>query len=72
MHTFVYYRVEALMKTSEFKRWLQSRGARFVEGSLHTKVYCNGRQSTLPRHTGELPEGLRKAIMKQLNLAPDR
>lgn len=56
------------MKTSEFKRWLKSQGATLKEGSLHTKVYCNGKQSTLPRHKGEIPEGLRKAIIRQLGL----
>lgn len=55
------------MKTLEFKRYLASLGAKFVEGGKHTKIYCNGKQTTLPRHT-ELPEGLRKAILKQLNI----
>jgi hypothetical protein len=31
------------MKVAEFKRQLASMGARFVEGSRHTKVYLNGR-----------------------------
>lgn len=58
------------MRIAEFKRYLASEGARFVEGGRHTKVYLNGRQSTLPRHPGqELGEGLRKAIMKQLGLS---
>ena len=55
------------MKTLEFKRYLASLGARFAEGGKHTKIYFNGKQTTLPRHT-ELPEGLRKAILKQLNI----
>ena len=58
------------MKIKEFRRWLASLGATFVEGSKHTKVYLNGRQTTLPRHPGqELGEGLRKTIMKQLGLS---
>lgn len=56
------------MKFAEFKRFLANQGARFVEGSKHTKVYLNGKQSTLPRHPGEISEGLRKAILKQLGL----
>lgn len=57
------------MKQSEFKRWLAAQGATFVEGSNHTKVYLNGKQSTLPRHgSHEIGEGLRKAILKQLGL----
>jgi len=38
------------MKTSEFKRCLATKGATFVEASKHTKVYLNGKQTTLPRH----------------------
>jgi mRNA interferase HicA len=57
------------MKTSEFKRHLAALGAQFDEGANHTKVYLNGRQSTLPRHPGkELHEGLRRAILKQLRV----
>ncbi|TXR53567.1 type II toxin-antitoxin system HicA family toxin [Reinekea thalattae] len=57
------------MKQSEFKRWLKKQGAEFKEGSNHTKIYCNGKQSTLPRHgSKEISEGLRKAIIKQLDL----
>lgn len=58
------------MKTSEFKRWLAAQGATFDEGAKHTKIYLNGKQSTMPRHPGkELGEGLRKAICKQLGIA---
>lgn len=57
------------MRLAEFKRFLAAQGARFVEGSKHTKVYLNGKQTTLPRHPGaEIGEGLRKAILKQLGL----
>lgn len=55
---------------AKFKRELAALGATFVEGKKHTKIYPNGRQSTLPRHPGqELGEGLRKAILKQLGLS---
>lgn len=57
------------MKQSEFRRWLAEQGARFDEGTNHTKVYLNGKQTTLPRHPGkELKEGTRRAILKQLGL----
>lgn len=57
------------MKTSEFKRQLQSFGARFEEGAKHTKVYLNGKQTTLPRHGAhEIGEGLIKKILKQLGI----
>jgi mRNA interferase HicA len=48
---------------------LVDRGATFEEGAKHAKVYLNGRQTTLPRHSGEIGEGLRRAICKQLGLA---
>lgn len=55
------------MKASEFKRWLQAQGATFVEGSRHTKVFLNGRQSVIPRHPSkEMKEGLRRQILSQL------
>ncbi|MDM0036818.1 type II toxin-antitoxin system HicA family toxin [Variovorax sp. J22P271] len=57
------------MKSSEFKRFLATKGATFAEGAKHTKVYLNGKQTTLPRHGAqELGEGLRKAILKQLGI----
>lgn len=57
------------MKLSAFKRELAALGARFEEGSKHTKVYLNGRQTTLPRHGGkDIGEGLRKKILRQLNV----
>ncbi|GAA5005432.1 addiction module toxin, HicA family [Pseudoluteimonas lycopersici] len=57
------------MKYAEFRRWLAVRGVRFEEGGRHTKLYYRGRQSTLPRHSGEIGEGLRKAILGQLGIA---
>jgi mRNA interferase HicA len=55
------------MNISEFRRQLEALGARFEEGSKHTKVYLNGKQTTLPRHPSqEIGEGLRRAILKQL------
>lgn len=56
------------MKTTEFRRWLKQQGVHFVEGRRHTKLTYNGRHSTLPRHASELGVGLRKAIIKQLQI----
>lgn len=57
------------MKQSEFKRWLAKQGVTFEEGSNHTKVLLNGKQTTLPRHPShEIGEGLRQKILKQLGL----
>ena len=57
------------MKISEFRRWLAGKGATFEEGARHTKIYFNGKQTTLPRHPHqELGEGLRKAILRQLGI----
>ena len=61
------------MKTSEFRRYLVSLGARFEEGTKHTKVYLNGKQTTLPRHmTQDLGEGLRRRILRQLGVKQKR
>ncbi|WP_390174017.1 type II toxin-antitoxin system HicA family toxin [Robbsia andropogonis] len=58
-----------MVKQSEFKRWLAQQGATFKEGSGHTKVFLNGKQTVLPRHPShEMGEGLRKKILKQLGL----
>lgn len=55
------------VKQSEFKRWLARHGATFSEGSKHTKIYVNGRQSVMPRHpSAELGESLRRLIVRQL------
>lgn len=56
------------MKVSEFKRQLTAMGARFEEGTKHTKVYLNGKQTTLPRHASQdIGEALRRAILRQLD-----
>lgn len=56
------------MKLSEFKRWLIAQGATIKHGSKHYKVYFKGRQCTLPRHSAELGEGLRQAILRRLGM----
>ena len=54
---------------SQFRRWLAAQGVTFAEGGKHTKLYYNGKQSTLPRHgSREISEGTRRAILKQLGL----
>lgn len=59
------------MKQRQFRRWLEKQGVRVRHGSNHLKLYYKGNQSVMPGHPGkELGEGLRKAILKQLNL-PD-
>lgn len=55
------------MKRSEFVRWLAQQGAIFKEGGKHTKVYLNGKQTTIPRHT-EIKTGTAEGIKRQLNL----
>ena len=39
-----------------------------AEGGGHTKVRCNGRRSTVPRHAGDLKTGTFRGILKQLGL----
>lgn len=56
------------VKRNEFVRWLAQQGATFKEGSKHTKVYLNGKQTVIPRHAAELKTGLVEGIKRQLNL----
>lgn len=57
------------MKCNEFRRWLIAQGVLIKTGSKHDKCYFKDRRSTLPRHgSKEIPDGLRKAIIKQLQL----
>lgn len=53
------------MKYTDLIKLLREQGAVFKEGSKHTKVYLNGKQSTIPRHR-EVNELTAKAIFKQL------
>jgi mRNA interferase HicA len=55
------------MNTEQFKRQLRELGARFEQGSKHTKVYFNGKQTTIPRHK-EISEQLVKLIKRQLGI----
>lgn len=55
------------MKRNELIRYLEQLGATFKEGSKHTKVYLNGKQTTIPRHP-DVKEGTVRAIKKQLNI----
>ncbi|MDK9722839.1 MAG: type II toxin-antitoxin system HicA family toxin [Rhodospirillales bacterium] len=60
------------MTHDEAKRWLARLGASFKEGKRHTRVYLNGRLSTLPRHgRKEIPPGTLAAIKRQLNIKED-
>jgi mRNA interferase HicA len=57
------------VKQSEFVKWLQSQGATFEHGTKHLKVYCNGKQTILPRHPSqELKKGTIEGVKKQLGL----
>jgi mRNA interferase HicA len=60
------------VKYSEFKRWLLRHGAvltRAPGGGSHYKVLCNGKRSVFPDHGAkEMPEPLRRAILKDLDL----
>jgi mRNA interferase HicA len=55
------------MTTAGFKKELRALGARFKEGAKHTKVYLNGRQTTLPRHK-EISDQFANMIRKQLGV----
>ncbi len=55
------------MKRTDLIKLLKQHGAIFNEGGKHTKVYLNGKQSTIPRHR-EINEFTAQAILKQLGL----
>ncbi|EGB2526572.1 type II toxin-antitoxin system HicA family toxin [Salmonella enterica] len=60
------------MKYSEFRRWLLKQGAEITRapgGGSHHKVRLKGRQTIFPDHgSKEMPEPLRKKILKDLGL----
>ena len=58
------------MKYSEFRRWLAQRGVKFEPGKgSHHMARLNGKTSIFPMHGAkEIPEPLRKKIMKDLGL----
>lgn len=56
------------MKRNDLIKELENLGATFKEGAKHTKVYLNGKQTTIPRHT-EIKEGTIRGIKKQLEIA---
>ena len=55
------------MKTSEARRQFKRHGVKFVDGTKHSKLYLNGRQTVMPRHT-EISNQLFKLIKKQLGI----
>ncbi|WP_244939683.1 type II toxin-antitoxin system HicA family toxin [Acinetobacter guerrae] len=59
--------IEENVKRTDFIKELEQLGATFKEGGKHTKVYLNGKQSTIPRHR-ELNDMLVKGIRKQLGV----
>src|SRR5690606_11173122 len=68
-HTSIVNEQRRCGETRRVQEVARSQGATFKEGTNHTKVYLNGKQTTLPRHRGkEIGEGLRQAILKQLGL----
>jgi mRNA interferase HicA len=59
-----------LMKYSEFRRWLKAQSVHMEPGKgSHQMARLNGRTSIFPVHgSKEMPEPLRKKIMKDLGL----
>lgn len=58
---------EVKIKRNDLISYLQSLGATFKQGGKHTKVYLNGKQTTIPRHT-EIKKGTAEGILKQLDV----
>jgi mRNA interferase HicA len=65
------------MKAAELLRRLRRlanrRGWDFSisEGSNHTKVRINGKQTVVPRHASDLKTGTLRGILKQIDVTPD-
>lgn len=59
--------IEIKVKRRDLIKFLNGLGAKFEEGTRHTKVYLNEKQTTIPRHT-EINDHLVKAIKKQLGI----
>ena len=59
--------IEVNVKRRDLMKFLNSLGAEIEEGGKHTKVYLNGKQTTVPRHT-EINDNLVKVIKKQLGI----
>ncbi|MDO4434869.1 MAG: type II toxin-antitoxin system HicA family toxin [Cardiobacteriaceae bacterium] len=55
------------MKRRDLIQLLTQHGAVFKEGAKHTKVYLNGKQTTIPRHQ-EIKKETAKAILEQLQV----
>jgi mRNA interferase HicA len=57
------------LTASELKRKLAKHGCTFEQGTLHTKVFFQGRVSQIPRHSSkEIKPGTFHAILKQLGI----
>lgn len=58
------------MNSSQFRRYLASKGCTFEEGKRHTIVRLGDKMTTLPRHGGrkQLGTGLMNAIKKALGI----
>jgi predicted RNA binding protein YcfA (HicA-like mRNA interferase family) len=68
----VYYKD---MNSSEFQRWLKSKGAKFDRSrgkGSHMYVTLNGKTTVMPTHRTEMPTGTVKAIKKQLGLEGEK
>ena len=58
------------MKYSVFRRWLAQQGVAFENGKgSHQIARLDGRVTVFPNHgSKEMPEGLRRKILKDLGL----
>ena len=58
-----------MVKSSEFKRWLEKQGVMILPGKgSHLHLELEGRRSILPMHSKDLGKGLVATIKRQLGL----
>ena len=61
------------MKASELKRWLESQGCTFEEGTNHWIVRFHDKMTTAPRHASkEIKTGTYHSILRKLGLKKPR
>ncbi len=64
---FSYRRVARRLKTFGFNFDRQAAGSHEIWFNAHTNRY-----TTLPNHSGDLPEGTLRAILKQAAISPEQ
>lgn len=63
---FSYRQITKILKSFGFSFHRQAAGSHEIWFNLETNRY-----TTIPNHSGDMPEGTLRAILKQADIAPD-